>query len=87
MTGNLVECPRCQGMFIGEEFEGHVCKKLKIIIFDSTGSFFLGSYDGINFFALPSPTESQQRNKTTEDSTEPKLCLQPECTNIRSLSY
>jgi hypothetical protein len=70
MTTNILKCNHCKGTFIGEEFEGHECQRLKTIFFDTKGNI-AGSYDGINFFPLASPTESQQRNKTTGESTEP----------------
>jgi hypothetical protein len=75
MTDNIITCRRCRHKYIWEEFDNHVCNTLKTVIFVTEGHFMC-SYDGKHFFRLPAPTESRQRNKTTDDPTEHKFIIQ-----------
>jgi hypothetical protein len=50
---NLSKCAKCDGVYIEEEFENHICGVLALEIFDTDGNRW-GSYDRINLFRLPS---------------------------------
>jgi hypothetical protein len=66
--GNIARCMHCLGTYIDEEYDYHDCTSLSIVVFDSEGRRW-GSYDSMNFFALPSfgfkvPTNLQQPDRT-----------------------
>jgi hypothetical protein len=72
MNNNTFKCNVCKSFLIFEELQTHKCyEMLDEVLFDTDGTF---SLDGKKWYHF-SPTESQQRNKTTEDSTEPNLIL------------
>jgi hypothetical protein len=73
---NIVKCSICKAPMIQEELEIHECftKTLVDIRYD-TGSNNYYLYDGRKWYRWFPPTESQQRNKTTGESTEPNIAF------------
>ncbi len=66
---NFTRCPHCNGLLISEEFSIHSCFRIRHIFMDDTRIWVS---DGKEWYRWFLPTESQQRNKTPDDSTEPK---------------
>lgn len=80
---NIIKCYNCNAPLIYEELEIHECctKKLIDMRFDVNNNHYY-LFDGKkwyrwfpNWLKNNSPTESQQRNKTTDDWTEPKFLI------------
>ena len=75
MTDNITRCTTCGGSYISEEYETHVCcKELAVTIILPDGKR-LGSYDGINFFKLPSfrPANRQLTGRTDQPKSDQNL--------------
>lgn len=69
-NNNILKCNICNKHLIFEEvqFHNHPKDYLDNVLFDTDGTC---SLDGKKWYKF-SPTESQQRNKTPDEETEPK---------------
>jgi hypothetical protein len=69
LKNNILRCNICNKYLIFEELQSHNhSSNLDNIWFDTDGTY---SFDGKKWYKF-SPTENKQRNKTPDDSTEPK---------------
>jgi hypothetical protein len=68
---NFTRCPRCKSLLINEEYSIHSCFRIRHILVDSSNPKRIWVSDGKEWYRWFQPTESQQRNKTPDDSTEP----------------
>jgi hypothetical protein len=75
---NMTKCTKCNGVFIEEEFENHVCGVLSLEIFDTDGNRW-GSYDRINVFRLPllSDDRIQPAKNRSSDEEEYRTLIEP----------
>jgi hypothetical protein len=75
----MTKCTKCNGVFIEEEFENHVCGVLSLEIFDTDGIGGVLMTESTYFDFLSYPTTAYSLLKTahpTKRSTEPLLNLQ-----------
>ena len=65
---NIIHCLDCHRFYIHEEYPNHECEKISMEFIDEYGSIW-GTYDGVNWFQLPSFKSDQPRVNT--DNSQP----------------
>lgn len=68
-NNNITKCNRCNISLIYEEISNHECFRFKDF-WIVEGKIWVGN--GKRYYRYFSPMVFQQRNKTTDDETEPK---------------
>lgn len=85
MNTNIIKCIKCGLQLIEEESYSHKCRKLVDYKIEGTT---LWGFDGERWISRKLlslinrkllPTGNQQRNKTTDDETEPKIVIFKQC--------